>query len=144
MDASRVVQVVVERGAHSFFGSGYVVGPGRVLTAAHVLAGGARVYVRVDDGAGHEALIAAKTWWADPAGGERTDLGVICLGDQVGAGMRPARFGRVGDGAAAWLPVTAMGFPRFKYRDERQLRTRKGKGYRDLEQMAGTAPVAAN
>jgi hypothetical protein len=144
MEASRAAQIIVERGPETSVGSGYLVAPGRVLTAAHILVGATQVFVRVDAGHGLEALIEAEAWWADAGGAERTDLAVINLGDQIGGGLPRTLFGRISEDAAARLPVQAVGFPRFKYRDDRQFRTKKGRAYRDLEQLAGTAPLLAN
>jgi Trypsin-like peptidase domain len=144
MEASRATQIIAERGSDRSFGSGYLVAPGRVLTAAHVLTEATRVLVRVNEGDGHAEQIEAESWWADPNGAERTDLAVINTTDRLGSGMQPTVFGRISDDEDAWLPVQAMGFPRFKYRDDRRFRTRKGDAYRDLEQLSGTAPVQAN
>ena len=56
--------------------------------------------------------------------------------------MEPARFGRISDGTAV-LAVQAFGFPRFKLRGDPA--DDGGPGvFRDLEQVTGHAPVAAN
>ena len=70
MESWRVAQIVVDRGAgiESFRGSGYLVAPGLVLTAAHVLAGALAVRVRLDVGQSTEIDVQAKGWWADPEG----------------------------------------------------------------------------
>ena len=49
-------------------GSGYLIAPGRVLTAAHVVAGASVVRVRLDVGQDTEIDVQAESWWADPAG----------------------------------------------------------------------------
>lgn len=142
----RVAQIVADRGAsvERFYGSGYLVGRDRVLTTAHVLAGASAVRVRLDVGQPGEIDVRAERWWADPAGDERTDLAVIMIPRDVIAGrdVDLARFGRISD-CAAVLKVEALGFPLFKLR-----RGAAGTGdpvlFRDLDQAAGHAPVAAN
>ena len=144
--AWRVAQLVVERGpgGAGSRGSGYLVGPGRVLTAAHVVAGARAVRVRLDVGQPAEVEVRAEDWWADPAGSSGTDLAVVLIAAEATAGreVEPARFGRIGDGTAV-LVVQAFGFPGFKLRA-----SPAGSGgpgvFRDLEQVTGHAPVAAN
>ena len=59
----------------------------------------------------------------------------------AGREVEPARFGRISDGMAV-LAVQAFGFPRFKLRGGA---ADGGLGvFRDLEQVTGHAPVAAN
>ena len=66
----RVAQVVVDRGPSDdgFRGSGYLVVPGLVLTAAHVLAGASAVQVRLDVDQPSEVCVQADEWWVDPGG----------------------------------------------------------------------------
>ena len=66
----RVAQIVVERGPgdEGSRGSGYLLAPGRVLTAAHVVAGASAVRVRLDVGQRTEIDVQAEGWWADPKG----------------------------------------------------------------------------
>ena len=139
----RVAQVAVERGpgGAGSRGSGYLVGPGLVLTAAHVVAGARVVRVRLDVGQRTEVDVLAEGWWADPEGSEGTDLAVVTIAGAATAGreVEPARFGRISDGMAV-LAVQASGFPGLKLR-----RGAGGRGvFRDLEQVSGHAPVAAN
>jgi Trypsin-like peptidase domain len=139
----RVAQVVVDRGLgdEGSRGSGYLVAPGLVLTAAHVVAGARMVRVRLDVGQPAEVEVPAEGWWADPAGSIGTDLAVVMIPAAASAGRDVgwARFGRIGDGTAV-LAVQAFGFPRFK------LRASPGGSevFRDLEQVTGHAPIAAN
>ena len=142
----RVAQIVVDRGAggDSSRGSGYLVAPGLVLTAAHVLAGAVAVRVRLDVGQPAEVDVLAAGWWADPVGHHGTDLAVVMIAADVTAGrdVELARFGRISDGMAA-LVVQAFGFPRFKLRGDAA--DEGGPGvFRDLDQVTGHAPVAAN
>jgi hypothetical protein len=145
-EAWRVAQIVVDRGpgGDGWRGSGYLVGPGLVLTAAHVVGGASAVRVRLDVGQPDEVEVQADGWWADPKGRLGTDLAVLVIATNATAGRdtEPARFGQIGDGMAV-LAVEAFGFPLFK------LRTSPVDGgeagvFRDLEQVTGHAPVAAN
>ena len=103
-EAWRVAQLVVERGPgdEGLRGSGYLVGPGRVLTAAHVVAGASAVRVRLDVGQLTEVEVRAEGWWADPAGSNGTDLAVVMIpgGATAERAVEPARFGRISDGTA--------------------------------------------
>jgi len=112
-----------------------------VLTAAHVVAGASVVRVRLDVGQSAKVDVQAEGWWADPEGSNGTDLAVVLIAGDATAGraVEPARFGRISD-CTAVLAVEAFGFPWFK------LRASKGEQgeFRDLEQVTGHAPVAAN
>ena len=70
VDPWRVAQIVVERGRgeEGSLGSGYLIAPDRVLTAAHVVAGASAVLVRLDVGQDAQIDVQAENWWADPAG----------------------------------------------------------------------------
>ena len=107
-------------GIEGFRGSGYLVAPGLVLTAAHVVAGASAVRVRLDVGQPTEIDVQAERWWADPDGHNGTDLAVVMIPADVTAGreVEPARFGRISD-CTAVLAVQAFGFPRFKLRGSR-------------------------
>ena len=117
----RVAQLAVDRGPghEGSRGSGYLVAPGRVLTAAHVVAGASAVRVRLDVGQDTEIDVQAESWWADPAGHEGTDLAVVTIPETATAGrtFESARFGRISDSAAV-VSVDAFGFPLFKLRHD--------------------------
>ncbi len=123
---------------------GVVVGPGLVLTAAHVVAGARVVKVRLDVGQPTEVDVQAEGWWADPEGSNGTNLAVVMIAREATAGrdIELARWGRIGDGMAV-LAVQAFGFPRFKLRASPANEGEPGV-FRDLEQVTGHAPVAAN
>jgi hypothetical protein len=146
VDPWRVAQIAVERdlGNEGSRGSGYLIAPGRVLTAAHVVAGASVVRVRLDVGQDTEIDVQAGSWWADPAGYQGTDLAVITIPESATAGraFELARFGRISD-CAAVLKVEAFGFPLFKLRGDAASVGRSGV-FRDFEQATGHAPVAAN
>jgi hypothetical protein len=141
----RVAQLAVERGPdeHSR-GSGYLVAPGRVLTAAHVLAGASVVRVLLDVGQPTEVSVRAEGWWADPKGSNGTDLAVVMIAADATAGraVEPARFSRISDGTAIF-PVQAFGFPASKFRPGPADEGEPGL-VRDLDQVSGHVPVAAN
>lgn len=146
VDPWRVAQITVERGPgeERSRGSGYLIAPGRVLTAAHVVARASAVWVQLDVGQETQITVSAKGWCADPAGHEGTDLAVITIPKAATAG-RACEMARLAwiSGGAAVLQVEAFGFPLFKLRDG----PAGGDGhslFRDLEQMSGHAPVAAN
>ena len=142
----RVAQLAVERGPDrdGSRGSGYLIAPGRVLTAAHMVAGASVVRVRLDVGQDTEVDVYAESWWTDPEGHNGTDLAVVTIPEDATAGreIEPARFGRISD-CTAVLVVQAFGFPRFKLRGDPADVAHHGV-FRDFEQAAGHAPVAAN
>lgn len=142
----RVAQLTVDRGPDhdGSRGSGYLIAPGRVLTAAHVLADASAVRVRLDVGQDSEIDIQADAWWADSEGHDGTDLAVVTIPAHVTAGREcdPAHFGRVSD-CAAVLKVQAFGFPLFKLRADPAGAEQPGV-FRDFEQAAGHSPVSAN
>jgi hypothetical protein len=115
-----------------------------VLTAAHVVIEASAIRVRLDVGQDTEIDVQAESWWADPAGHERTDLAVVTIPEAATRGrtVEPARFGRIRDGTAA-LSVNAFGFPFFKLRDDPANADQRAV-FRDFEQAIGHAPVSAN
>ena len=142
----RVAQILVDRGPgdKGSRGSGYLVAPSLVLTAAHVVAGARVVRARLDVGQRTEVDVQAEGWWADPEGSNGTDLAVLMIAADATEGrhVEPARFGRISDGTAV-LAVQAFGFPCFKLRSSPEAQGGPGV-FRDLEQVTGHAPVAAN
>jgi hypothetical protein len=142
----RIAQLVVDRGPAKggSLGSGYLIVPGRVLTAAHVVAGASAIRVRLDVGQDAEVDVQAESWWVDPQGRNGTDLAVVTIPEDAIAGREcaPVRFGRIGD-CAAVLMVQAFGFPRFKLRADPADSGQSGV-FRDFEQAGGHAPVTAN
>lgn len=92
------VEVDVTPGSRST-GSGVAIGDDLVLTAAHVVAGGMRLWVMTDDGQSTEGEVV----WAD----EGNDLAAIRV---PGLGVKPIAWGDSGlleAGDAVW----ALGFP---------------------------------
>ncbi|MFI9149860.1 trypsin-like peptidase domain-containing protein [Streptomyces sp. NPDC053367] len=113
-------------------GSGYLVAPGRVLTAAHVVEGTDNAQVRFDaDRPGERTAEATVTW--RHAG---IDVAVLTL---PGAPDTPAvPFGRVGEQDTV-LRCTALGFPRFKLRTDAD-----GSRFRDAEHIHAACAALSN
>lgn len=146
LTAARVAEVLVERpgGAPGRRGSGYRVGERSVLTALHVVAGPVTsVRVRFD---------------ADLPGEWSADVRVVLLAEAVdmalleimtvppgAAAVGSPRYGSVPESDVV-LPVSAMGFPRFKLRDDsmRLLDDGAPSQYRDSCHLSGTVSVLSN
>ena len=97
-------------------GSGYLVAPDLVLTAAHVVRGAEKVQVKLPlrDGSERDWRMARVCWRAEDP--ERSDLALV----QVQApyeSVSLARFAHPGT-AAGRVPFTGIGFPAFKCREE--------------------------
>ena len=105
-------------------GSGYLLTPTLVLTAAHVVAGAAGVRVRFEARTPGEWVADAQDVWCD----EGLDVAVVTIPARPG-GARFAGFGRLG-GSGLPLQYTATGFPWFKVRQDDGT-------YRDQAQVTG-------
>ncbi|MBJ7004673.1 trypsin-like peptidase domain-containing protein [Streptomyces griseofuscus] len=148
LDAARVAEVLVA-GPPRRRGSGYRVGAGHVLTAAHVVAGTSAVRVRFDADRPGE--------WSAPArivlSAAAADVALLELADVPTdrTGVEPPRYAAVPD-ADVVLPFSAMGFPRFKLRDSDSDSESSGEGgaggtpgrYRDSCHVTGTVSVLSN
>ncbi|GAA0453250.1 hypothetical protein Ade02nite_01410 [Paractinoplanes deccanensis] len=115
-------------------GSGYRVGGGTVLTAAHVVAGASSLTVRFDADLPTQWSVPATIAWLDI----ETDVAVLTLDLPEAGDVAPARFARLGD-TRAFLPVRAAGFPRWKLRSRAD-----GSRFRELHDAAGDAAVLSN
>ncbi|WP_030543227.1 trypsin-like peptidase domain-containing protein [Streptomyces albus] len=137
--ATRVAEIIATRpGGGTRRGSGLLVRPGRVLTAAHVVADAARVRVRFDaDRPGERTLDAEVTWCHDGV-----DAAVLSVDPGAAAGGEQAPwlppFGRIGERDAV-LRCGAVGFPLFKLR-----RDADGSSYRDTAHAVATCAVLSN
>jgi len=144
VDPGRVAEVLVtlDGTGPGRRGSGYRVSGTAVLTAAHVVRGASRVQVRFDADQPGEWMTDAEVSWAD----DGVDAAVLTLaGGAAGEGpVAEAGFGRVAD-ADAVLTCSAVGFPRFKLRQDPA-----GPGddspsqYRDSVHAVGTVAVLSN
>ncbi|MDG4857790.1 trypsin-like peptidase domain-containing protein, partial [Streptomyces sp. T-3] len=129
--AEQVAEVLVGPPGVERRGSGYLVAPGRVLTAAHVVAGAERVRVRLDADRPGERIAEATVAWAHPG----IDVAVLSV---PFAPDRAARFARVGVRDAV-LRCSAVGFPYFKLRTEDG-----GSRFRDSEHVEASCAVLSN
>ncbi|GAA2503608.1 hypothetical protein GCM10023100_11610 [Actinocorallia cavernae] len=142
LDAARVAEVLVA-GPPGRRGSGYRVGAGHVLTAAHVVAGTSAVRVRFDADRPGEWSAPARVVLSAPA----ADVALLEIADVPAdrTAVEPPRYAAVPD-ADVVLPFSAMGFPRFKLRES------GGGGaagdtpgrYRDSCHVTGTVSVLSN
>ncbi|MEU9024242.1 trypsin-like peptidase domain-containing protein [Actinomadura sp. NPDC048394] len=132
LDPHRAAEVIVVLPDGSRVrGSGYRISETRVLTAAHVVAGAARIRVRFDADRDDEVDGPAEVAWCD----EGVDVAVLeghWPPAVEGAGPPPpVRFGWVDD-IDTVLSCSAVGFPRYKLR-------RGPRGwYRDSSHVRGT------
>ncbi|MGW5738632.1 MULTISPECIES: effector-associated domain 2-containing protein [Streptomyces] len=146
LDAARVAEVLVERagGRPGRRGSGYRVGERSVLTAAHVVAGHvASVRVRFDaDLPGEWSTTVRVVLLAEAADIALLELSSVPPGD---AAVVSPLYGAVPVSDVV-LPVSAMGFPRFKLRDDsmRLLDDGAPGQYRDSCHVSGTVSVLSN
>ncbi|MFE2964065.1 HEXXH motif-containing putative peptide modification protein [Streptomyces sp. NPDC059340] len=118
-------------------GSGYLLSAGKVLTAAHVVEGAARVQVRFQADRPGERMVSAVVAWQHAA----IDVAILVVPVMPGGaaeGVLPVSFGRVGERDAV-VRCTALGFPRFKLR-----RDANGSRFRDTEHVDATCAVLSN
>ncbi len=124
-------------------GSGYRVSESAVLTAAHVVRDAARVRVRFNADRPGEWLTDGRVDWADP----EIDAALVTITarprDERQVSL--AGFGRVAERDAV-LACSAMGFPRFKLRDDPAMPLDDGSPsqYRDSVHVVGTIAVLSN
>ncbi|MFD7107080.1 trypsin-like peptidase domain-containing protein [Streptomyces celluloflavus] len=139
LQAWRAAEVIVELSADGGRrrGSGYLVAPGKVLTAAHVVEGGAEISARLDADRPGEQVAQADVAWAHAG----IDVAVLAIPERnMDAELTP--FGQVGEQDAV-LQCSALGFPVFKlreYADERG----GGSRYRDSAHIHASCTVLAN
>ncbi|MEU3465791.1 trypsin-like peptidase domain-containing protein [Streptomyces sp. NPDC006733] len=147
LDPARAAEVLVAlpAGRPGRRGSGYRVGERGVLTAAHVVRGGAgtTVSVRFDADRGTEWTASARVLLA----ADSADVALLELAGPLrpGPAVEPPSYGLVPD-ADLVLPCSAMGFPRFKLREDRMRFLDDGSPaqYRDSCHATGTISVLSN
>ncbi|MET7382357.1 trypsin-like peptidase domain-containing protein [Streptomyces sp. NPDC005526] len=146
LEAARVAEILVGRpgGLPGRRGSGYRVGGAFVLTAAHVVAGPvAALRVRFDaDQPGEWSADAHVVLLAETADVALLELAHV---PPVVPAADPPRWAAV-PGTDVVLPFTAMGFPRFKLRQDtaRPLDDGSAGQYRDSCHVSGTVSVLSN
>ncbi|WP_158516522.1 trypsin-like peptidase domain-containing protein [Kitasatospora sp. MBT66] len=114
-------------------GSGYLVAPHRVLTAAHVVEGAAGIRVRFEADRPGERVVPADVVWKHHG----IDIAVLAVGD-AGTDVTACAYGRLGEHDAVVL-CTAVGFPRFKLR-----RHSDGSSFRDAEHIHARCAALSN
>ncbi|MFJ2215895.1 trypsin-like peptidase domain-containing protein [Streptomyces sp. NPDC101062] len=133
--ADRAAEIIVTLPGGGRRGSGYLVAPGRLLTAAHVVAGATGIRVRFDADRPGERTVRATVAWSDTG----IDVAVLAVpADGPRPLPEPVRFARVGDSDAV-LRCSAIGFPRFKLRTDEA-----GSRYRDSEHVHAACAVLSN
>jgi hypothetical protein len=142
----RVAEVLVTTAAGTQErGSGYLLDPRTVLTAAHVVRGAAAVEIRFEG-------LRSTEWTCQAAEilvPEQGDVAAVVLPpNERTATVRPVEFGRVEDRAAV-VACQAVGFPRWKLRRDDQSwpagpRDGGAHRYRDRAQAVGRIPVLSN
>ncbi|GGM16224.1 trypsin-like peptidase domain-containing protein [Dactylosporangium sucinum] len=142
VDPHRAAEVLVT-GADgaAWRGSGYRLTSTAVLTAAHVVNGGATVVVRFDADRPEEWSAQATVDWLDAT----VDAAVLRISPrQDEPELDAVPFGRIRD-ADALLFYSTMGFPRFKLRDDRPVGAPKtNTQYRDSYHEVGRIAVLSN
>ena len=145
IDPGRVAELIVTpaQAGPGRRGSGYRVSASAVLTAAHVVRDAARVQVRFNADRPGEWLTEGTVEWSDSA----IDAAVVVITPppQDERQVTPVAFGRVAERDAV-LVCSAMGFPRFKLRDDGGQPQDDGSPsqYRDSAHAVGTIAVLAN
>ncbi|MFF1306468.1 trypsin-like peptidase domain-containing protein [Streptomyces sp. NPDC058307] len=130
----RAAEIIVGPPGGRRRGSGYLVGNGRVLTAAHVVAGADRIQVRFQAARPEELIVHATVSWTH----DGIDVAVLTLHGFMDDEIPPVSYGGLGDHDAV-LVCTAMGFPRFKLRTDAA-----GRRFRDAEHIDARCAVLAN
>jgi hypothetical protein len=147
IDPERVAELLIDLGRPQpgRRGSGYRISASAVLTAAHVVRGAARVWVRFDADRPGEWLTEGTVEWSDSD--PMVDVAVVTITPrpQDEGQVAPVGFGRVAERDAV-LTCSAMGFPRFKLRNDpsQSLDDGSPSQYRDSMHAVGTIAVLSN
>ncbi|SOD66812.1 Trypsin-like peptidase domain-containing protein [Streptomyces zhaozhouensis] len=141
-DRERVAEVVVRRGKHAEYGSGYRIGPTLVLTAGHLLdppEGEPRCTVLLG---GHDTEHPVAPVWR----ARGRDLALLRLtappaSPGTGAPVPPVPLGRLSGGTGT-VPFTGVGFPAYAQRPGTA--GRAGLRRRDSREVGGFVPLGSN
>jgi hypothetical protein len=145
IDPERIAELLVELHGQEpgRRGSGYRVSVSAVLTAAHVVQNASRVRVRFNADRPGEWMTQGAVAWLDPT----ADAAVVTITPRPEdeGQVIPVAFGRVAERDAV-LACSAMGFPRFKLRNDpdQPLDDGNPSQYRDSVHAVGTIAVLSN
>jgi S1-C subfamily serine protease len=130
-DRRHVVQLFAGGSTHEPAGSGYLIAPTLLLTAAHVIdgVGRARLVIGYPATDAHVLSADSRTAISDP----RADIALLAI-DPVRGPVPPAPWARL-DTRSADVTVTTLGFPQFSLAAD---------GGRALHVATGTARPAVN
>jgi Trypsin-like peptidase domain len=137
----RIAEVLVTQAGEDRRGSGYLVAPGWVLTAGHVVADAQKVAVWLG---APPILESAAGLGVDPRRilmAADADLALLPVGQPPAEVVEPALLGRLDRDAATPVAVVAAGFPRFKLRAARRGEDRM---LRELHEARGTITARSN
>ncbi len=138
MRAHRAAEILVTGSGRASRGSGYLVAPGLVLTARHVIAGASAIQVRLDADRPGETTRPGRMVWSD----EGIDVAVLSVPARTTEPVEPAAFGFVGE-RDALVECSAVGFPWFALRHDTPVPGRPVTRYRDSHHAVGVcAPVS--
>lgn len=145
LEIGRVAEVIAggSHGTQGRRGSGYRLTDRYVVTSAHIVDPvPATLRVRFDADRPTEWLVSARIALCSASADlALLDLGVLPAG--VPAGLRPPRYAAVPE-ADVTLPVSAVGFPLFKYRWDTPTAGGPASGYRDSCHVDGMVPALSN
>jgi hypothetical protein len=113
-------------------GTGYLLTPSLILTAAHVVAGASSAWVRFEARTGNEWRADVDDMWCD----EDLDVALLSIEPRDGMTVRPVAFGRLG-AFDNQVPFSTVGFPRFKVRKD-------DTKYRDSAHVTGKIAPLSN
>ena len=141
-DVGRVVELVAisDCGDQSFRGTGYRLSSAAIITARHVTAGAAEIYVRFPLTRDSETwLKVVNTWFPKSAA---CDIALVYIGDEE-TDVPPVQIGRLGRGSGTFS-WTAIGFPLFKLRQACAPAGDRALAFRDSEGLTGTINSSSN
>lgn len=137
MDITRVAEIIVggRTGRPGRRASGYRVTATAVITAAHAIGESSSAEIRFDADQPGEWVAAASLAWLDKG----IDLAVLTIDERPAERIEPALFGRAAEKDAV-LPCSAVGFPRFKLRDD----LGRDSQFRDSFHLTGSIALLSN
>lgn len=139
VELERVAEIIVEASDGRWRGSGYEVAAGTVLTAAHVVARASSVRVRFNADQADERDLETVVSFANSS----ADIAILTFAPGHSEDrLVPVEFGTIQQQVQV-ATCTAVGFPRFKLRDDPPDRGQSASRYRDCHQANGSvAPLS--